>query len=51
MSWSVLFSVIAVVCGIIILSFGIGNNDKLSLVCGSAIIALQIVSLMGKLSW
>ena len=51
MSWSVLFSVIAVVCGIIILSFGIKDNDKVSLVCGSVIIALQIVSLIGKLLW
>lgn len=51
MSWSILFSAIAVICGVIILGLGIKDNDKVSLVCGSVIIALQIVSLIGKLLW
>ena len=49
MKWSILFSAGAIVCGIIILYFGITEDDNESLICGGIVIGLQIASLLIKL--
>ena len=51
MSWSVLFSAIGLLCGVIILGLGIKDNDRFVIMWGCFMVVLQIILVIGKLLW